>query len=331
MNQIKFSIIIPIYKVEKYITQCINSVILQTYQNIEIILVDDGSPDSCPEICDNYSENDIRIKVIHKHNEGLSSARNEGINIATGDFLIFLDSDDWIESDFVENIWKSIHNIDPDIVVINVRSYFENRNTYIEKKYSLTKSELYSGVEAYEYLYENSDFWGAAWQFVVKRSFLQEINLKFVNGIYHEDERYSPELLLSANKISFCNTAFYVNRSGRDGSIVNSLNIKKEFDKLFIIEDLLEFAGNPKNLGLKSQLLRARCAQIYLGLIKSFYNYLNSNENELVKLRKEIKKMRVVLSYNNKFKYKVINFFLIFFGLEFTARIMNLRGSYDGN
>lgn len=97
MNNNKVSIIIPVYNVESYIDECLNSVVNQTYQNLEIILVDDGSPDKCPQICDNWVEKDNRIKVVHKKNGGLSSARNAGMDVATGSFLMFVDSDDFIE------------------------------------------------------------------------------------------------------------------------------------------------------------------------------------------------------------------------------------------
>ena len=99
MDKIKISVIIPIYKVESYLRECVESVLRQTYQNLEIILVDDGSPDSCPQICEEYAIFDKRIKVIHKKNGGLSSARNEGFKHATGEYVLFLDSDDYWEKE----------------------------------------------------------------------------------------------------------------------------------------------------------------------------------------------------------------------------------------
>ena len=98
----KISVIIPIYKAEKFLDKCIGSVVGQTYENLEIILVDDGSPDNCPAICDSWAEKDSRIKVVHKENGGLSSARNAGLDVVTGEYFGFIDSDDWIEKDFFE-------------------------------------------------------------------------------------------------------------------------------------------------------------------------------------------------------------------------------------
>lgn len=111
----KISIIIPVYKVEPYLRQCLDSVVNQTYKNLEIILVDDGSPDNCGAICDEYAKKDERIRVIHKRNEGLPAARNEGIRAATGEWLAFVDSDDWCELDYYEKLIDAVKGHEADI------------------------------------------------------------------------------------------------------------------------------------------------------------------------------------------------------------------------
>lgn len=113
----KVSIIIPIYKVEKYLSRCLDSVVNQTLEDIEIVLVDDGSPDSCPEICDRYAKKDSRIKVIHKKNEGLGYARNSGMLIATGEYIAFLDSDDYVSKDMYEKVYSELKSTDADCCV----------------------------------------------------------------------------------------------------------------------------------------------------------------------------------------------------------------------
>ena len=110
------SIIIPVYKVEKYLEKCVNSVINQTYKNLEIILIDDGSPDDCPAICDKLSKTDKRIKVIHKTNSGVSASRNEGLKIATGEFVAFVDSDDWIDETMYERLINKQQEQNYDLV-----------------------------------------------------------------------------------------------------------------------------------------------------------------------------------------------------------------------
>ena len=130
----KISVVIPIYNVEKYIERCIDSVLNQTYMNLEIILVDDGSPDRCGEICDNYAQIDKRIRVIHKENGGLSSARNAGLRIATGDYISFVDSDDWIEPHMYETLLKNAINYKAQISSGGVTDLVEKGETYIPIK-----------------------------------------------------------------------------------------------------------------------------------------------------------------------------------------------------
>ena len=121
----KVSIIVPVYKVEKYLRKCIDSIINQTLKDIEIILVDDGSPDNCGKICDEYAAKDTRIKVIHKENGGLSSARNAGMEVAEGEYIGFVDSDDWIESDMYMTLWQKAKDINADLVNSD---YFRNND-----------------------------------------------------------------------------------------------------------------------------------------------------------------------------------------------------------
>ena len=114
----KISVIVPVYKVEKYLDKCVESIVNQTYKNLEIILVDDGSPDNCPAMCDEWAEKDERIRVIHKENGGLADARNAGMDIATGDYIGFVDSDDWIEPNMYEVLLKNALCMDSATVLL---------------------------------------------------------------------------------------------------------------------------------------------------------------------------------------------------------------------
>lgn len=124
MDNIKVSIIIPIYRAEKYLDKCLKSVIGQTYNNLEIILVDDGSPDNCAQICDDRAKQDFRIKVIHKENGGVSSARNAGLDIVTGEYVTFIDADDWVDKDMIESMLKLAEEKNSDIAICDF--YFED-------------------------------------------------------------------------------------------------------------------------------------------------------------------------------------------------------------
>ncbi|MGN1300444.1 MAG: glycosyltransferase family 2 protein [Clostridia bacterium] len=141
MNDL-ISVIIPVYKVEKYLEQCISSVIRQTYRNLEIILVDDGSPDNCPKICDEYAKKDNRIRVIHKKNGGVSSARNIGIDKAKGKWIAFIDSDDWVEENYIERLHVCAVKENADIALCGYNRIIFNK---IEKINSSGKINRYSG------------------------------------------------------------------------------------------------------------------------------------------------------------------------------------------
>lgn len=114
------SVIVPVYNVEQYIHQCVDSILSQTYKNLEIILVDDGSPDNCPAICDGYARNDDRVKIIHQENGGLSAARNSALDLCTGEYIAFVDSDDWIESNAYEEMMSEMQKKDLDVVFCGV-------------------------------------------------------------------------------------------------------------------------------------------------------------------------------------------------------------------
>ena len=120
------TIVVPVYKVEKYIDKCINSILSQTYKNLEIILVDDGSPDDCGKICDRYAKLDTRINVIHKENGGLSDARNAGNDVAKGKFISFIDSDDYIEPEYIEILYKAIKKDETDIAISSHKVIYES-------------------------------------------------------------------------------------------------------------------------------------------------------------------------------------------------------------
>lgn len=152
MNEL-ISVIVPIYKVENYLEKCVNSIINQTYKNLEIILVDDGSPDNCPKICDDLSKKDKRIKVIHKKNGGLSDARNAGIEVAKGKYLSFIDSDDYIDSDMLEYLLTELKNNNADVSIcgkyVNYENGNEEKNNDSKEKVVMDKREALIKINSF--------------------------------------------------------------------------------------------------------------------------------------------------------------------------------------
>lgn len=182
----EFSIIVPIYKVEKYLEICIDSIIGQSFCNFELILVDDGSPDTCGEICDRYSSSDTRVKVVHKENGGLSSARNAGLDIATGKYVIFIDSDDfWDDASALEHIHINLTETDADVLVFTAKRYYESEDKYtyiITSDVDRTKIIDKDVNASIRYMIENNIYRAAAWNKVVKKSIIDSYSIVCIHA-----------------------------------------------------------------------------------------------------------------------------------------------------
>ena len=222
----KFSIIVPVYKVEQYLERCVQSLLHQTYHDIEIILVDDGSPDCCPQMCDDYATIDARVKVVHKVNRGLSDARNVGIRVASGDYLIFVDSDDYIELNACEQL-ALFTDTEYDVIIADAFVEGGSLNlTHIETK------DVMTGEEYLKRAYQSECAPMAAWLNVIRRTFLMKNELFFKEGILHEDEEFTPRLLLKAHHVICSNVHFY-HYVIRDDSITTKSNKKKNAEDLY--------------------------------------------------------------------------------------------------
>lgn len=214
------SIIVPIYNVEKYIKQCVESIIAQTYKDIEIILVDDGSPDNCPEICDDFAKQDSRIKVIHKANGGLVSARKAGLQASEGDYVCFVDGDDWIEPDMYEHIFDSIKLTGADCVI--TQFYYSYPDKEVKSEYKLTK-ELYIRREIekeifptmlFDNQYYKFGIYPCCWTKVFKRELLEKHLTDTDDRIrMGEDIAFTYPCLMECQTISFIDKPLYHYRS----------------------------------------------------------------------------------------------------------------------
>lgn len=202
----KVSIIIPIYGVEKYLEECLDSVINQTYSNLEIILIDDESPDQCPVICDEYALKDNRIKVIHKKNGGAGSARNAGLKICTGEYICFIDSDDYVYPDYVKTLVEQLDYYKADIAVVD---YYYLYKDGLTKNSLLIEDGCYSQIE---YLERFLVKWNCSLMTnkLFKRNVLE--NLFFVEGRRIDDEFFTYKAVLKAKKIVQTNSYLYIYR-----------------------------------------------------------------------------------------------------------------------
>ncbi len=246
MSTPKISVIIPVYNVEKYLKKCVESVLSQTLKDIEIILVDDGSPDNCPIICDEYAKKDNRIVVIHKQNGGLSDARNAGMRIAKGKYIGFVDSDDYIEPDMFEKMYQIADKDGSDVVVCNIWLDYEYKNCK-NSYWPLVANGSVSKDEIYNYMYKYPSY---AVNKIYKRSFLCENNIDFIKGYLYEDVPFFTQVMLLAKKVSYCIDNLYFYRLGREGAITNKKSAK-QLDIVCIVnivENLLKSLNAPANV-----------------------------------------------------------------------------------
>lgn len=232
----EFSVIVPIYRVEKYLNKCVDSVLCQTFDDFELILVDDGSPDRCGQICDSYAYADSRIKVVHKNNGGLSSARNAGLDIATGKYIIFLDSDDyWDDNTALEHIHNNLAETDADLLVFPAKRFYEdeNRFTYILNLEVDRNRIIDTNANcAIEYMLENNIYRAAAWNKVIRKSVIDEHLIRFKEGYLSEDMDWCGTLLLYSTRFDFYKEPFYSYRQQRSGSITSKKSEKLVADKI---------------------------------------------------------------------------------------------------
>lgn len=219
MDSAKISVIVPVYKVEPYLRQCVDSILGQTYQDLEILLVDDGSPDSCPAICDEYAQKDPRVQVIHKKNGGLSSARNAALEVCTGDYIGFVDSDDWIEPEMFETLLNGLTQAQADIAVCG--RYEEFREHRLARGWPETL--VMDREEALGELLRNDTLQNLVWDKLYRRELFED--LRFPEGKTFEDMAVMHWLFLRAQRV-VCLPAVMYHYLQRSNSIVGDISLK---------------------------------------------------------------------------------------------------------
>lgn len=207
------SVIVPVYKVEKYLDKSVQSILAQTYEDFELILVDDGSPDKCPQMCDDYAQRDKRVKVVHKENGGLSDARNAGASIANGDYVTFIDSDDYVSSDYLEHLWILKEKYDADISITGIKVFYDGENhVNTVNKGDKYEEYCYSGVKALEAMLYQDNIDSSACAMLIPIAVVR--NNPFPKGKYHEDEFTTYKYYIAVNRVAIStkNQYFYYQR-----------------------------------------------------------------------------------------------------------------------
>lgn len=200
------SVIVPCYKVEQYLSKCVDSILCQTYSNLEVWLIDDGSPDNCGKICDEYALKDNRVKVVHKPNGGLSDARNVAIDKATGEWITFVDSDDYVAEDYVETLYRLSKQFECEVSVACFSTFYEGQKPKMSDQVCV--EEQMSPMAAVEQMFYQKKFDTSAWAKLYHRK-LFEKGIRYPKGLLYEDLPTTYLLMLESKGVAFTNKVIY--------------------------------------------------------------------------------------------------------------------------
>lgn len=306
----KISVIVPIYKNEKFLKKCIESIINQTYSNLEILLIDDGSPDNCGNICDEYAEKDSRIKVIHKENGGVSSARNIGLDIATGEYIAFVDSNDYIDSTMYENLISIALDNNADIIDSGYRFYrpWKNTNKILEGP-NTKRISVYNNIQALHQFYFGPQRFSEISVMPVTKLYKRTLlkNIRFFEGYRFEDTEFIPRVLYKANTIVKYEQPFYTYNIhlGPDSFTGSKQNKNKIYSSIYMRKRVSDFFKTNY-----IDIITEHTHAMYIdGLLNGYYECLScendkSLKNTARKIHKTIKTMKKEIKTSTYIKRK---------------------------
>lgn len=315
-----FSIIVPVYNVEKYLCKCIESVLAQSFHDYELILVDDGSSDRSSEICDAYMSQDKRVKVLHKENQGQSAARNDGLSLASGDYVVYMDSDDFLlNTDVLQHI-EDKTKAQKDIIVYKTASCDEagERITYPHMSFGFN-AEKCSIAEMVAITVAGEEFQSSAWSKAIKRSLLIDNKISFKTGLVGEDIDWYLEVIKAARSYEVVDEYVYVYRS-RPGSITKTAKIKNLTDLLWIIDKWCKkLLGGGYQPSLLDSALLHYLGKTYTGLLIMYAGLSDQKKKEY---KKEIISYSYLLRYDRYPRTRMIGKFYAYFGFEVTIIVL---------
>lgn len=302
------SIIIPIYNVEEYLCECVNSVLAQTYSDIQVILVNDGSTDNCGCICEEYKTYDRRVVTLHKNNGGLSDARNAGLDIAGGEYLFFVDADDYIREDAVEKLVSCIERENADFLYFDAETVFKTPDEYGYKEMFLRKKCYYTGSGVYhlELLLDNNEFYPCVPMHFYKKTFLKKYNIRFEKGIMHEDELFSVISYMNASRVAQVKDPLYFRRIRPDSLMSQRISVKSVNGLVVCINKMLLLLQKyPKNS--QNYTVLSRYIALIVDTMVFRYSELDTSEKKHVgDVVKGIKISLSNLNYLDNRRLKII-------------------------
>lgn len=309
-----FSIIIPVYNVQDYLKRCVDSILIQNYKDFEILLINDGSIDNSALICDEYAKFDSRIKVLHKLNEGASAARNDGITNAAGNYIMFVDSDDyWEGTNALQSIFKRLVENKAELILFGYKILNINTGltSTIKSNYDSVFLSSSKKNDSVKYLFENNLFPSSVWVIAVEREVLLKNDIYFEVGLIAEDIDFLIKLFSSISAIDSIEDIFYVYLKNRKDSVSNTSGKKGVESMLFILDKWV-----PKFLNNKDEI-----SKYYLSFLAFHYSTVFLTFAYLEpKIQKElIPRLHAyffMFKYTSSFKPRIINFILRLFGIE---------------
>ncbi|MDE7322598.1 MAG: glycosyltransferase [Lachnospiraceae bacterium] len=297
MNQPLISVIVPVYNVEKYLARCVESILAQTYRNLEVILVDDGSTDNSGEACDAYAGKDVRVKTVHKSNGGLSDARNAGLQIAQGEYYAFVDSDDWVTTDYVAQLYNFLHQNHAQIAVCGYRKvYGKEENSH---NGAGTSFSVYDSREGLFHLLYQRGMISSAWGRLFKAELFHDIC--FPKGKLHEDVAVMYRLFDKADKI-VCTDAekyFYFQRGD---SIVNRAFDRRRLDYIYFTGECIRYMEEKHPDLTKAAVSRHFSA--CFDILSSMGREKKNNMDAYRRIVHEIKKYRKMVLFDTHARLK---------------------------
>lgn len=272
----KVSIVVPVYKVEAYIDKCVKSILSQTFTNFELILVNDGSPDGCGKICDKYAQNDSRIQVIHKQNGGLAEARNAGLDVASGDYIGFVDSDDWIESDMYEILYNLCIEHDADIACCTSKIHYKDK-AIDNGIHPLVIHERKTAMKA---MLEGELYDEVVWTKLFKKDLLEGV--RFTVGRIYEDTDFTYKAIHKSKKVCSIGLPKY-NYIKRENSTMDRAKKDISIDAVLIYDEMYQFMEEHYN-ELKDLVAYklSNSAMVVMNLISYHANFIKHKENYLL-------------------------------------------------
>ncbi|MFI2858758.1 glycosyltransferase family 2 protein [Paenibacillus sp. JSM ZJ436] len=323
-----FSIIIPVYNVEGYLRECIESILIQDFSDFEIILVNDGSTDGSKAICIEYAQcYPERVRLIDKENGGLSDARNAGMKKATGEYLIFVDSDDYITNSSLKLFYKELTirkeaKLVTDILITRfIQVYYDGSVKYMDENISMQEINNCSKNVIVDYIFKHSRNTWPAQRYIVNKSFVEEYDLEFKKGYLHEDVDWTMKLFLYAEQFFCVEHYWYAHRIDRSGSITSKPNVKRVLDVIDIVKDNISDQNfNSLNSNSKVIMFRRLVNSLYSSI--SMYHLFDEIDKKIIVENLDLN--IAIFKYTSQVKHKMFYIVSKIFGVKLSIGIIRL-------